>query len=318
MHPALSVIFFTALSGAGYGLLFWSALAALCNWMRSGPLLLTLVLGLVLVTIGLLSSLGHLGKPQRAWRAFSQWRTSWLSREGVMAVATYVPALWLLATLAGNALAAQGSHDVLQGSVPGMVSCALLLALAPATVYCTAMIYASLPPIPAWRHAAVVPVYGLFAVLTGGLLTSAVAALAGAGIDNRIAIAAAVIAIALAVVKSRYWRDIDRTPLPATRADAVGLRGREVSVFERPHTESNYLTREMGFVVARRHARRLRTIALVLFAVLPTLLVLPVWLFVHVDAAPWLVLAAVSALLGAFVERWLFFAQARHLVTLYY
>jgi len=26
MHPALSVIFFTTLSGAGYGLLFWSAL----------------------------------------------------------------------------------------------------------------------------------------------------------------------------------------------------------------------------------------------------------------------------------------------------
>ena len=48
------------------------------------------------------------------------------------------------------------------------------------------------------------------------------------------------------------------------------------------------------------------------------LLLLPIWLFVHVDAAPWLTLAALSALLGAFVERWLFFAQARHLVTLYY
>ena len=29
-------------------------------------------------------------------------------------------------------------------------------------------------------------------------------------------------------------------------------------------------------------------------------------------------LAIGSALLGAFAERWLFFAQARHLVTLYY
>jgi DMSO reductase anchor subunit len=37
-----------------------------------------------------------------------------------------------------------------------------------------------------------------------------------------------------------------------------------------------------------------------------------------VQAAPWLVVAALSALGGAFVERWLFFAQARHLVTLYY
>jgi DMSO reductase anchor subunit len=33
----------------------------------------------------------------------------------------------------------------------------------------------------------------------------------------------------------------------------------------------------------------------------------------------WLIGAAtLSALAGAFVERWLFFAQARHLVTLYY
>ena len=45
-----------------------------------------------LITGGLLASTAHLGRPERAWRAFSQWRTSWLSREGVMAVATYVPA----------------------------------------------------------------------------------------------------------------------------------------------------------------------------------------------------------------------------------
>ena len=90
------------------------------------------------------------------------------------------------------------------------------------------------------------------------------------------------------MVKWRYWRDIDGAPLPMTRGDAVGLPGRTVSVFERPHTESNYLTREMGFVVARKHSRKLRTIALTLFAIVPVLLLLPVWFFVHLDAAPWL------------------------------
>jgi len=62
----------------------------------------------------------------------------------------------------------------------------------------------------------------------------------------------------------------------------------------------------------------LRWTALLLFAVLPVLLMLPVWLFVHFDAGPWFALAAASASAGAFVERWLFFAEARHLVTLYY
>ena len=93
MHPALSVIFFTTLSGAGYGLLVWLRLSHRCCIARhhapthASLLLVALALGLVLSTIGLLSSLLHLGKPQRAWRAFSQWRTSWLSREGVLAMA---------------------------------------------------------------------------------------------------------------------------------------------------------------------------------------------------------------------------------------
>ncbi|HEV8693402.1 MAG TPA: DmsC/YnfH family molybdoenzyme membrane anchor subunit, partial [Lysobacter sp.] len=197
------------------------------------------------------------------------------------------------------------------------IAALLLVVGALATVICTAMIYASLKPIPAWCHTAVVPVYLLFALLTGGLLCAALVAFRG-NVGNVVAMVGVFVAIVLAVVKWRYWRDIDSTPLPMTRGDAVGLPGRTVSVFERPHTESNYLTREMGFVVARKHSRKLRVIAVGLFAALPILLLLPVWLFVHLDAAPWLALAAISALAGAFVERWLFFAEAKHLVTLYY
>ncbi|QNP39660.1 dimethyl sulfoxide reductase anchor subunit family protein [Lysobacter solisilvae (ex Woo and Kim 2022)] len=317
MHPAFSVIFFTTLSGAGYGLLAWTALAAMLRWAGAQSLLACVVLALVLVTVGLLSSTAHLGKPQRAWRAFSQWRTSWLSREGVLALATYVPALALAALAAVTVFAAHGDDSLPRGWSGAIIATGVLLLLgALATVACTAMIYASLKPIPAWRHPAVVPVYLLFALLTGGLLCGAL--LARDGIGNGVAIAGIAAAIVLAVLKSRYWRDIDTTPLTVTRADAVGLPGRDVSVFERPHTEANYLTREMGFVVARKHARRLRQVALALFAILPALLLVPVWLFVHVDAAPWLLAAALSALIGALVERWLFFAQARHLVTLYY
>jgi DMSO reductase anchor subunit len=89
MHPALSVIFFTTLSGAGYGLLFWAGWHALTAQSAARTLLVSIALAIVLSTIGLLSSMLHLGKPMRAWRAFSQWRTSWLSREGVSAMATF-------------------------------------------------------------------------------------------------------------------------------------------------------------------------------------------------------------------------------------
>lgn len=317
MNPALSVILFTALSGAGYGLLCWSAVAALCGWLGARSLLAAALFALVLVTLGLLSSLAHLGQPQRAWRAVSQWRTSWLSREGVAAVLTYLPALLFCGLLLPGMLGSTSVDGTLALNAAGMLICVALALCALATVYCTAMIYASLKPIPAWQHPLVVPGYFGFALLGGGLLLAAIASLAGAWVGNGIAIIAIALAATMAALKLRYWRDID-VPLPLTRGAAVGLPGREVSVFERPHTEANYITREMAFVIARRHSRWLRWLALALFALLPMLCLLPVCLFVQLDAAPWFAVAAVSAMAGIFVERWLFFAEARHLVTLYY
>lgn len=314
MHPAFSVIFFTTLSGAGYGLLFWCALAALSGRAHASTLAIATALALVLVTVGLLSSLGHLGKPSRAWRAFSQWRSSWLSREGVAAVVTYVPALAFGALAFMQAPA--GRSPYLPVDAAGAALCLALAGCALATIGCTAMIYASLKPIPAWRHRLVVPGYLVFALLTGAtLLATLVAWREGDARAWNASIAlAAVIAL---VLKSRYWHAIDRTPLPVTRGDAIGLPSREASVFERPHTQGNYLTREMGFVLARRHAARLRGIALLLFGLLPLLMALCAW-WLPATATAALPVAAGAALLGTLVERWLFFAQARHLVTLYY
>lgn len=316
MHPALSVIFFTVVSGMGYGLLFWAAVGALAG-ASPRPLLAAIALGAASATAGLLSSLGHLGKPGRAWRAFSQWRTSWLSREGVAAVATYVPAGLLGLALLPGMLSADRAGTAVTLGAGGIAAAVALAVLALATVACTAMIYASLRPIPAWRHGLVVPAYLLFALLTGGLVQAAL--LAGfARLPEGTGLAVLVTVIALALLKLRYWRDLRDRPFPVTRGSAVGLPDRDVAVFERPHTEGNFVTREMVFVLARRHADRLRRIAIALFALLPAVLVLPAAVLVHASATPWLVAAAASALAGAFVERWLFFAEARHTVSLYY
>src|SRR6476469_547153 len=96
MHPAFSVIFFTTASGAGFGLFAWLGLMAatgsLPSKLATGAML---VVGAMFAVAGLFSSVAHLGQPTRAWRAFSQWRSSWLSREGVLATACFVPCLWL-------------------------------------------------------------------------------------------------------------------------------------------------------------------------------------------------------------------------------
>lgn len=320
MNPALSVLFFSTLSGAGYGLLFWSALLALTGGSRSQPLplLVAMLVALVLVSIGLVSSLFHLGKAQRAWRALSQWRTSWLSREGVAAMATYLPALLLTALVWLEYLDPTSFVFSASPSLLVVAICIASATFAMVTVTCTAMIYASLTPIPAWRHPLVVPGYLLFALCTGGLLVMALSPQDNARLGNVAPMVAMALLVILLLTKWRYWRDIDGAPLQATRGDAIGLPQRTATVFERPHTEANYITREMAFVVARTHARKLRLLAVVLFAILPLLSLLPTLLFGQIDATLCISLGAISSLAGAFVERWLFFAQARHMVTLYY
>src|SRR3569833_1292825 len=94
MHPAFSVIFFTTASGAGYALLMLLGAFGALGVLPADPVLgvVGFGIGFVAVGAGLLASTFHLGHPERAWRAFSQWRSSWLSREGVLSLATFVPA----------------------------------------------------------------------------------------------------------------------------------------------------------------------------------------------------------------------------------
>ena len=88
MHPAPSIIVFTVLSGMGFGMLAFLgfSLDAPTGWAAFWFFLIAYALAVG----GLVSSTFHLGHPERALKAFSQWRSSWLSREGVLAVATLV------------------------------------------------------------------------------------------------------------------------------------------------------------------------------------------------------------------------------------
>jgi len=312
MHPALSVILFTTASGAGYGLLallgVFGALGMLPPDQGFGFVAFALALGLV--TFGLLSSTFHLGHPERAWRAFSQWRSSWLSREGVASVATYLPALgfafgWVW-------LGSNGGGWALLGLI------AALGALA--TVICTGMIYASLATIQRWHNGWVVPNYLALGAMSGALLLDWLTRLAGLT-HSVIGVAALLLVALAAVLKHGYWRHIDATQAASTPQTATGLGDARtpVRLLDAPHTEENYLMREMGFQIARKHAAKLRRLATVAGFVAPFALVL----LGLIAGAGWFggvtaTLAVASAALGLVVERWLFFAEARHTVMLYY
>ncbi|MGH7089245.1 MAG: dimethyl sulfoxide reductase anchor subunit family protein, partial [Stellaceae bacterium] len=263
MNPSASIIVFTTASGAGYGLLFWLGLGAALGLLpqQRGFALATLVLALAAITGGLASSVFHLGRPERAWRAFSQWRSSWLSREGVASIVTYVPALAFAAAL-------------WFGAWNGAWRLAPLLAAlgAAATVLCTAYIYRSLKPIAQWSTNWVPANYLALAAMSGALWLAMLAVLFDAAPRGTLLLASITIVIA-ASLKFLYWRHIDRRPgeLTAESATGLGALGR-VRLFEAPHTEENYLLKEMGFAVARRHSRKLRRIAAGLGFAIPFLL----------------------------------------------
>jgi DMSO reductase anchor subunit len=311
MHPALSIIFFTTASGVGYGLLAWIGLLA-----PTGALPLThqfgsagIVIAFGLITVGLLSSTLHLGHPERAWRAISQWRSSWLSREGLAALATYVPAL---------AFAALWLFD---GTGKLWSACGVLAAAgSAATLICTGMIYRSLKPIRQWNNPWVLPNYLMLAAMTGLLWLAALLAVFDV-LPFPMTVLAAVLVLAAAGVKLAYWRSVDASTAATTLASATGLpSGRAIRPLDPPHTEENYLLREMGYRIARRHAAKLRRIAMVLAFAIPVvvMLLLAGVLRNGVASALLAVGAALAATAGVLVERWLFFAEATHTVALYY
>ena len=286
MHPAPSVIVFSTCAGAGFGLLFFLGIGLPTT---TGWIAFTFYLIAYLLAVGgLLSAVFHLRNKRNAWRSYREWRTSWLSREAWAAVA---------ALLTMGAFAA---GQVLFGVTIAPLGW-LGAALSMATVLTTAMIYAQLRAVPRWNQPAT-PVLFLTASLTGGALLSGNVT------------TACVLLILFGFVTLWHWWKGDRRLMEAgsTIGTATRLPG-TVSLWERGHTGETYVTREMVFRIARKHAVKLRWIAMLLMVALPVA-ALVIGGPHHLPAA----LAVASHLAGVAVQRWLFFAEAEHVVGLYY
>jgi sulfite dehydrogenase (quinone) subunit SoeC len=287
MHPAPSIIVFTTLSGIGFGLLIFLGLGlpVVTGWLgfvAFGTAFSAAVAGLVASTF-------HLGHPERALLAFTQWRSSWLSREAWLACGALVT----------MGLFAAGAVLFSVRIVPlGWIGAAFCFA----TIGATSMMYGQLKTVPRWRHWTTPPLFFAYGLGGGALLAGQVTA----------AIALILLAGALQVL-AWYLGDKAMAETGSDTGTATGLWPRgKVRAFESPHTGANYLTREMVFVLGRKRSTQLRIVALALAIVIPValLLIVPG----HIFAA----LAIVSHVTGVLVARWLFFAEAEHVVGLFY
>ncbi len=287
MHPAPSVIFFSVFSGLGFGLLVWLGLGipAVTGWSAFA----FFAIAYLLAVGGLISSTFHLGHPERALKAFTQWRSSWLSREAWCAVAALV-----LTGFYGLGLVFLDTRWTILGLLGALFSIG--------TVFTTSMIYGQLKTVPRWNMP-LTPANFLSLSLAGGAL------LAGQVSE------AMVLILIAGIIQAVTWLLGDKRlaasgtdMASATRLGDIGT----VRAFEPPHTGTNYLLREFVHVIGRKHSAKLRLISIGLMAVLPVvLLLLP---FHHIIA----VVAVLAHVAGVLIARWLFFAEAEHVVGLYY
>lgn len=310
MKPAFSLIVFTVGSGAGLGMLAWLILSRLLSRtaFEGTAFVWGCALALALLAIGLVSSSLHLANRRNAWRAFSGWRSSWLAREAIAALAVWpIAAAWLAAAMSGE----RGLE---------LVFGLLLLATMVLTVWCTAMIYACLRTVPRWHSWHTRAGFLLYALASGGLLWWAVVAVASperlVPLDRWRGVLTLLLAGA-AFLKYAHWKAFaGRRMGSISSASAVGIKGK-ASLFDAGHTGPTFLTREFGYALDPARATLLRWLALLLAFAAPALLI--GW----PASAPGTIailagVAACSALVGLVVERWLFFAEAEHVVRLYH
>ena len=287
MHPAPSIILFSTLSGLGFGLLFFLGVTLLDVAGHGALQAWGLAYGFAIA--GLLASSFHLGNKMRAWRAFSQWRSSWLSREAWLACAALViafPTFW------------SDWHNLGGLKVFGFLGAIFAIG----AVYCTAMIYAQLKTVPRWNHWITPAVFLCFA-LSGGAIV--------AGQEYLSVLLSLILGATMLAswkIGDRRFVEVGQTLGSATGLDRFGL----ASVFEQPHTGGNYLMDEMIYKVGRKHVAKLRIIALICAVVIPALAAL------FFAAGPAALLSLPFYLIGTLAHRWLFFAQAEHVVGLYY
>ncbi len=304
MKPAFSVIFFTVSSGAGLGLIALLAFADLFQWngaLGNDVVVFGGALALLLVTAGLLSSTLHLANPKNAWRSFSRFGTSWLSREGVFAVLFYPFAI---------AYIALAYLDI--GGPVRIVAATGTLVLGWITLYCTGMIYASLKPIPQW-HTPLVPIgYLVLGHYSGALLLLAILAYVDRADPSYVHWALTWLALAVAV-KAIYYVWISQRDREPTINTATGISRARVRLLDAGHSHGTFLTDEFGFGVARQHATVGKILVFVLGFGVPMLILL------RGDPSRSLVCLSIgAAAIGLVIERWLFFAEARHVVRLYH
>jgi DMSO reductase anchor subunit len=326
MHPAFSVIFLTTLIGAGQGLfmaLVTGQVYSLANLLESQDSVTFYAAGsllaLILLGLGLVAAVFHLGKPSyfvtRAWRGISQWRTSWLSRELLA-----LPAFMLLVALyaAAHYFGLTSPWLVVKGQLP--IDATLVLGVLGAVMaiilfVSTAMIYASLRFLQEWHSPLTVANFTLFGLASGFTLAAAFSAWSGVALVGFYGMWAVIFTLLAAITRGLSMYRNARIKHKSTLQTAIGVRHTRIRQKSMGFMGGSFNTREFF------HGASTATVAAIRMFFVITVFLVPVLLLgaANVLESAWLpIIAFAVQYLGLMAERWYFFAEARHPQNLYY
>ena len=310
MKPDSSIIYFTVSSGTGYGIILSLLFFFINNdiEINTNIKIITACSSLFLITSGLISSTLHLGHPERAWRALSQWKSSWLSREGISAIITYIPILlfyifWIFTNYINISFL-----FLIIASVFSLI-----------TVYCTAKIYSSIKAVPAWHSSLVPLIYILNSIVLGNILTHTLLHIYGI---KSIFLTNSIIFFSLTalIIKFFYWYSI-KNKYKSNISTATGLGTEKTTTFfEGPHTGKNFLTSEMVNNIKISKSFLLRFAFCIFTYITPAYYAFNQNNLVMNEniISITLIIVSIIAIIGMFIERYLFFIESKHTVSLYY
>ena len=320
MNPKLSVILLTTLIGAGQGLfiaVFVVELGALFGLLQP-PIVpwfyfYGALLSLGFTFAGLVASIFHLGRPSRAWRSASQWRTSWLSREVIV-----MPAFMAITVLyaAAHFLNWNGPYGSANGRItdPTIMFGLAGVVLAIALYVCTGMIYACLPFLREWATPLTVINFTLLGLASGFALAAA-ATLAAPPILRIFAVCALTFTVAGLLGRLASLDRNARLRPKSTLQTAIGIKHPRIVQTSQGFIGDSFNTREFFHGRTIAFLRSVKWLFLLGGFVVPALLL--AW-YLAGAPRPVLVAAFVVQLPGLIAERWHFFAQANHPQNLYY
>ncbi len=313
MHPAFSVIFLTTLIGVGQGLFIALNIGQVFDLARDdislghGFYAWGAFLVLSFLALGLIASVFHLGHPERAWRAVTQWRTSWLSREViVLPLFMLIAFAYMLGHFDGI-----GAEQSLTLGLVGIIVCFTLF-------ICTGMIYACLRFLREWATPLTVVNFILFGCASGFIFAAAYAGWGGhSALLNLFGEIGAW--LTLGALISRGWtlkRNAELRAKPKTTTQtATGIHHPQVRQTSMGLMGGSYNTREFFHGMKEFAVRRIKSFFLVM--VFPVTLAL-LLAGIALDSALLVSLAFLAQYIGLIAERWYFFAQVNHPQNIYY